>query len=36
MGGFVVIPEPSTYAAIIGALTLGVVVIRRRSSRQAS
>ncbi len=26
------IPEPSTYAAILGALTLGVVAIRRRKS----
>ena len=29
-GDFVVIPEPSTYAAILGALTIGFVVIRRR------
>jgi hypothetical protein len=29
---FTAIPEPSTYAAILGALTLGVVAIRRRRS----
>jgi hypothetical protein len=26
------IPEPSTYAAILAALTLGVVAIRRRKN----
>jgi hypothetical protein len=31
---FAVIPEPSTYAAIVGALALGFVVIRRRNQRQ--
>jgi len=29
-GDFVVIPEPSTYAAILGALTIGFVAMRRR------
>jgi len=29
-GDFVVIPEPSTYAAILGALMIGFVAIRRR------
>jgi hypothetical protein len=28
---FTVIPEPSTYAAILGALTIGFVLIRRRN-----
>jgi hypothetical protein len=34
-GDFVVIPEPSTYAAILGALTISFVAIRRRRVRQA-
>lgn len=29
----VVIPEPSTYAAILGGLTLGVVALRRRAKK---
>jgi hypothetical protein len=29
------VPEPSTYAAILGALTLGLVAIRRRKQSQA-
>jgi hypothetical protein len=33
--GVTAIPEPSTYAAIIAALTLGVVAIRRRRQAQA-
>jgi len=32
-GDFVVIPEPSTYAAILGVLVLGFVATRRRGSR---
>jgi hypothetical protein len=28
------VPEPATYAAILGALSLGVVVLRRRRQRQ--
>ena len=31
---FTAIPEPSTYAALLGAVTLGVVVIRRRQQSQ--
>jgi hypothetical protein len=34
-GTAAVIPEPSTYAAILGALTLGFVAIRRRFQAQA-
>ena len=30
---FTVIPEPSTYAAILGALTIGFVALRRRFSK---
>jgi len=30
---FTVIPEPSTYAIILGALTVGFVALRRRFSR---
>lgn len=33
MDGLAVIPEPSTYAMILGGLTLGVVVIRRRAKK---
>lgn len=29
---FTVVPEPSTYAAILGVMTMGIVVIRRRRS----
>lgn len=32
---FTVIPEPSTYAIILGALTVGFVALRRRFSRAA-
>ncbi len=32
---FTAIPEPSTYAAILGLATLGVVMIRRRKQAQA-
>lgn len=32
---FTVIPEPSTYAAILGFAPLGVVMIRRRKQAQA-
>src|ERR1035437_1189082 len=32
----VAIPEPSTYAAILGALTIGFVVTRRRGARRAA
>lgn len=32
---FVAIPEPSTYAAILGALTVAIVVLRRRVSGSA-
>jgi hypothetical protein len=32
----VAIPEPSTYAAIFGALALGFVVTRRRGARRAA
>ena len=32
---FTVIPEPSTYAAILGALTIGFVALRRRFSNVA-
>lgn len=34
IGDFAVIPEPSTYAAIFGALALGFVAIRRRGNGQ--
>ena len=32
---FAAIPEPSTYAMILGALTLGLVAVRRRMVKQA-
>ena len=32
---FTAVPEPSTYAMILGALTLGVVAVRRRFVKQA-
>jgi len=35
-GDFVVIPEPATYAAILGALAIGFVAFRRRNQSQNS
>ncbi len=35
MAGASAIPEPSTYAAIVGAFTLGVAALRRRHTRTA-